>query len=124
MTRHQRAQGWGLKSPANLSRQNLRIAPDARKFIYHDPFSTYRARSIIAPPRPTSRLVARLEEFRKTLRPTPSVPLVMQGMNLFAKLEYVNPFGSIKDRSAYWILKRAAERGDIGEGTTVVESSS
>src|SRR5206468_1185412 len=88
------------------------------------PFSTYRARSIIAPPRPTSRLVARLEEFRKTLRPTPSVPLVMQGMNLFAKLEYVNPFGSIKDRSAYWILKRAAERGDIEEGTTVVESSS
>jgi N-(2-amino-2-carboxyethyl)-L-glutamate synthase len=83
--------------------------------------------SIIAqppPPRPTSRLVARLEQLGKTLRPTPHVPLVMQGMNLFAKLEYVNPIGSIKDRSAYWILKRAAERGEICEGTTVVESSS
>jgi cysteine synthase A len=45
-------------------------------------------------------------------------------MNLFAKLEYVNPVGSIKDRSAYWILKRAAERGEICEETTVIESSS
>ena len=48
----------------------------------------------------------------------------MKGMKLFAKLEYVNPVGSIKDRSAYWILKRAAERGDICEETTVIESSS
>jgi cysteine synthase A len=45
-------------------------------------------------------------------------------MNLFAKLEYVNPVGSIKDRPAYWILKRAAERGEIRDGTTVIESSS
>jgi N-(2-amino-2-carboxyethyl)-L-glutamate synthase len=73
---------------------------------------------------PPSRLVARLEQIGKTLRPTPHVPLVMRGMNLFAKLEYVNPVGSIKDRPAYWILKRAAERGEIYEGTTVVESSS
>lgn len=48
----------------------------------------------------------------------------MNGMNLFAKLEYSNPIGSIKDRAAYWILKRAAERGEISEATTVIESSS
>ncbi len=48
----------------------------------------------------------------------------MEGMNLFAKLEYVNPVGSIKDRAAYWILKRAAERGEICDETTVIESSS
>ena len=48
----------------------------------------------------------------------------MKGMNLFAKLEYVNPVGSIKDRPAYWILKRAAERGEICDETTVIESSS
>jgi cysteine synthase A len=102
----------------------MKIAPDVQKFSDDDPFITYRARSNIAPPRPTSRLVARLEQLRKTLRPTPNMPLVMEGMNLFAKLEYVNPVGSIKDRPAYWILKRAAERGEIGEGTTVVESSS
>jgi N-(2-amino-2-carboxyethyl)-L-glutamate synthase len=69
-------------------------------------------------------LVTRLEQLGKTLRPTPHVPLAMPGMQLFAKLEYVNPVGSIKDRPAYWILKRAAERGDICDETTVIESSS
>src|SRR5947208_639130 len=45
-------------------------------------------------------------------------------MNLFANPEYVNPVGSIKYRTAYWILKRAAERGQICDKTTVIESSS
>jgi len=45
-------------------------------------------------------------------------------MRLFAKLEYVNPVGSIKDRPAFWILKRAAQRGEICDETTVIESSS
>src|SRR2546427_9703250 len=69
-------------------------------------------------------LVTRLEQLRKTLRPTPHVPLAVEGMSLFAKLEYVNPVGSIKDRPAYWILKQAAERGEICDETTVIESSS
>jgi N-(2-amino-2-carboxyethyl)-L-glutamate synthase len=73
---------------------------------------------------PTARFTARLELLRKTLRPTPHVPLAMKGMDLFAKLEYANPVGSIKDRAAYWILRRAAERGDICKETTVIESSS
>jgi len=72
----------------------------------------------------TSRLVTRLEQLRKTLRPTPHVPLAVEGMNLFAKLEFVNPVGSIKDRPALWMLKRAAERGEIRDDTTVIESSS
>src|SRR5205809_1057636 len=75
-------------------------------------------------PQSASPLATRLELLRNTLRPTPHVPLAMEGMNLFAKLEYVNPVGSIKDRSAYWILKRAAERGEICDQTTVIESSS
>src|SRR5438093_4509718 len=73
---------------------------------------------------PASRLAMRLKLLRNTLRPTPHVQLAMKGMDLFAKLEYVNPVGSIKDRAAYWILMRAAERGDICEETTVIESSS
>src|SRR5215208_7477809 len=78
------------------------------------------------PPRPAPApgLVARLEQLRRTLRPTPHVPLAVEGMDLFAKLEYVNPVGSIKDRPAFWILTRAAERGEISEETTVIESSS
>jgi N-(2-amino-2-carboxyethyl)-L-glutamate synthase len=69
-------------------------------------------------------LLTRLEQLGKTLRPTPHVPLAVEHMNLYAKLEYVNPVGSIKDRPAFWILKRAAERGEICDDTTVVESSS
>src|SRR5437660_11850198 len=72
----------------------------------------------------SSRLATRLRELRNTLRPPPHVQLAMKGMDLFAKLEYVNPVGSIKDRPAYWILRRAAERGEICEETTVIESSS
>src|SRR5262245_49880484 len=75
-------------------------------------------------PQPASNLLTRLQQLRKTLRPTPHVPLAVEGMDLFAKLEYVNPVGSIKDRPAFWILKRAAERGEIGDQTTVIESSS
>src|SRR3954471_19805997 len=71
-----------------------------------------------------SRLAASLERLGNMLRPTPHVPLALPGMHLFAKLEYVNPVGSIKDRAAYWILTRAAERGEICEETTVIESSS
>ena len=75
-------------------------------------------------PRPAPTLVTRLERLGKILRPTPHVPLAMPGVDLFAKLESVNPVGSIKDRPAYWILKRAAERGEICNETTVIESSS
>src|SRR5262245_13740811 len=75
-------------------------------------------------PRPTPTLLTRLAMLRRTLRPTPHVPLAVEGMDLFAKLEYVNPIGSIKDRPAFWILNRAAERGEICEQTTVIESSS
>ena len=75
-------------------------------------------------PQPASSLVTRLAQLRNILRPTPHVRLAVDGINLFAKLEYVNPVGSIKDRPAYWILKRAAERGEINEQTTVIESSS
>src|SRR5438874_13342451 len=74
--------------------------------------------------RRTPSLVTRLGQLGKMLRPTPHVPVAVEGMQLFAKLEYVNPIGSIKDRPAFWILKRAAERGEICDETTVIESSS
>src|SRR3989440_8277810 len=74
--------------------------------------------------RRTPSLVTRLEQLGKTLRPTPHVQLAVQGMQLFAKLEYANPIGSIKDRPAFWILKQAAARGEICDETTVIESSS
>jgi len=44
--------------------------------------------------------------------------------NLFAKLESLNPGGSIKDRSALYIIKHGIETGAIRQGTVVIESSS
>src|SRR6266487_7029245 len=85
---------------------------------------TATAAPAIRTPRRGPSLVTRLAQLGNILRPTPHVPLAVPGMQLFAKLEYVNPVGSIKDRPAFWILKRAAERGEICDETTVIESSS
>ena len=44
--------------------------------------------------------------------------------DLFGKLEFFNPGGSIKDRSALKIIETALERGELQPGMTVIESSS
>jgi cysteine synthase A len=44
--------------------------------------------------------------------------------NLYVKLENQNFFGSIKDRPAYYILRKAIEAHQINECTTVIESTS
>jgi len=46
------------------------------------------------------------------------------GLDVFAKLESLNPGGSIKDRPAYNIITRAMASGAITKDTTIVESSS
>ena len=51
-------------------------------------------------------------------------PLLQLSDRLYAKLETVNPSGSIKDRMACYILNRAEERGDIDPGGTIVEATS
>ena len=43
---------------------------------------------------------------------------------VLAKLEGNNPAGSVKDRPAYSMIKRAAARGDIRPGDTLVEATS
>jgi cysteine synthase A len=44
--------------------------------------------------------------------------------SVFAKMEGLNPGGSIKDRAAINLIKRGIETGEINAGTTVIESSS
>jgi len=44
--------------------------------------------------------------------------------HLYAKLEALNPGGSIKDRPAREILDSALRDGDVGPGTVIVESTS
>lgn len=45
-------------------------------------------------------------------------------IELYAKLEYLNPGGSMKDRPAARMLADAISSGQVGRGTLVVESSS
>ena len=56
---------------------------------------------------------------------TPLVHLdTINGNNIYAKLEYYNPTGSVKDRPAYYMIKNALERGDITKNTTIIEPTS
>jgi len=43
---------------------------------------------------------------------------------VFAKLELLNPGGSIKDRIAKYMIEKAEERGELKPGMTIVEASS
>lgn len=47
-----------------------------------------------------------------------------EGVELYAKLEYFNPSSSVKDRAAYYIIKKAVESGELSQGGTIVEATS
>lgn len=57
---------------------------------------------------------------------TPLVPLrnIQAEAKIFLKCEYLNPTGSVKDRMAYHIIKRAEEEGLLKKGMTIVENTS
>lgn len=69
-------------------------------------------------------LLDRITRLRAGLAETPLLSLPDDRLDLVAKLEFCNPTGSAKDRSALWILEQAIRRGDVTPDTTVVESSS
>lgn len=51
-------------------------------------------------------------------------PLLRLGEKLFAKAEYENPTGSVKDRAARFILEDAVQKGLLSPGGTVIEATS
>ena len=55
---------------------------------------------------------------------TPLVPVDLGDGPVWCKLEYLNPSGSIKDRIALFILRKALRSGALQEGDEVVEASS
>ncbi|WP_423908783.1 pyridoxal-phosphate dependent enzyme [Candidatus Spongiihabitans sp.] len=59
---------------------------------------------------------------------TPIVRLnkIAEGVNanLFAKLEFTNPGGSIKDRIGWWMIEDAEKRGALRPGGTIIEGTS
>ena len=44
--------------------------------------------------------------------------------DIYVKLEYLNPAGSIKDRAALFMLNDAIEKGLISDGATIIEPTS
>ena len=56
---------------------------------------------------------------------TPLIKIdTVNGNEIFAKLEYYNPTGSVKDRAAYYMIMKALERGDIDKSSTIIEPTS
>ena len=50
--------------------------------------------------------------------------LAETGANLFAKLEYMNPGGSVKDRIGISMISAAREKGILKKGMTIIEPTS
>lgn len=69
-------------------------------------------------------MIQQLNKIGSLIGNTPTVELTMDGINLYAKLEYYNFSGSIKDRPAYNIIRNAVMNGEINENSTIIESSS
>ena len=53
-----------------------------------------------------------------------NTPFVKLSEKLYAKLESVNPGGSIKDRPVKWILDKSEKMGLIDKGSVIVEATS
>jgi cysteine synthase len=79
----------------------------------------------------SSPALRRFDDVRELIaNPANPTPLVRIGriasaeaFPLYLKLEWFNPFGSIKDRAAYYMLNGMQERGEL-EGKDIVEPSS
>lgn len=70
------------------------------------------------------------EQICETIGATPMVRLgrclgeAVGDIEVFAKLEYLNPMGSVKDRVARYLVDRALASGALAPGGVVIEASS
>lgn len=68
-----------------------------------------------------------INDIREVIGNTPLLKLnninVKPGVNIFAKLEYLNPGGSVKDRIGLYMIKCAEEEGILKKGTTIIEAT-
>lgn len=61
----------------------------------------------------------------QTIGNTPLIKVTNINSNdIYAKLEFFNPGGSVKDRTALYMINGAIERGDLREGGVIVEPTS
>ncbi|MBA3954777.1 cysteine synthase family protein [Candidatus Dependentiae bacterium] len=65
------------------------------------------------------------ETILKAIGNTPLVKVNFESLGrIFAKLEYLNPGGSVKDRSALFMIEEAEQLGLLKPGGTLIEASS
>ena len=43
-----------------------------------------------------------------------------ENIKFYAKLEWFNPFGSVKDRAAYWMIKDAEKKGSLVKNKSII----
>lgn len=55
---------------------------------------------------------------------TPIVRVAISDAPLYGKLEYLNPGGSVKDRSALYMIEQAEKSGALKPGGTIIDASS
>jgi cysteine synthase A len=71
--------------------------------------------------------MARYESVLDTIGNTPLIRLsrlAPEGVDLYVKLESMNPMGSVKDRMANAVIERAEASGELRPGQTVIEATS
>src|ERR1044071_8680141 len=49
--------------------------------------------------------------------------LAPEGVEVFCKLEYFGPSGSVKDRILPFIVRRAIQRGELRAGMSIIEAT-
>lgn len=68
-----------------------------------------------------------VNDIRELVGNTPMLKInnfnIKNGVNIFAKLEYLNPGGSVKDRIGIYMIEKAEEDGILKKGYTIVEAT-
>ncbi|AOR24646.1 PLP-dependent cysteine synthase family protein [Clostridium taeniosporum] len=68
-----------------------------------------------------------IDDIRSHIGNTPIMKLnnigIKPGVNVFAKLEFLNPGGSVKDRIGMYMIEDAEKKGLLKEGYTIIEAT-
>jgi len=68
-----------------------------------------------------------VKNYKDRVGKTPVVKLELKNhpnLDVYSKLEFSNPTGSVKDRAAVFVIDKLLKTGEIDQNTTLVESSS
>ncbi|MBW6411407.1 PLP-dependent cysteine synthase family protein [Clostridium weizhouense] len=68
-----------------------------------------------------------IDDIRSHIGNTPIIKLnnmgIKPGVNIFAKLEFLNPGGSVKDRIGMYMIEDAEKKGLLKKGYTIIEAT-